>query len=212
MLAIQSLRALRSFLGHFVRDYQRYLMVAEWRSRAVGISPYAMLQLDRGSILSIGPGSTVGPFTLINLVRDPLATCGSRSELRIGARTAVNEFNNIRAGSSVVTIGSHCLISQFVSIIGINHTIDGLTVPIRDAPWDTAVTGVAIGDDVWIGSGAILLPGSRVGDGAVIAAGAVVTGEVPARAIVAGVPAAVRRYRRGPSGAESHGLEEEVDR
>ncbi|MCJ8144317.1 chloramphenicol acetyltransferase [Ancylobacter sp. A5.8] len=54
---------------------------------------------------------------------------------------------------------------------------------------------VIIGHDVWIGHGAIVLPGRHIGDGAVVAAGAVVTKDVPAYAIVAGVPARVVRMR-----------------
>lgn len=53
------------------------------------------------------------------------------------------------------------------------------------------IAPIVIGRDVWIGSGAILLPGVHVGDGAVVAAGAVVRADVPARTIVAGVPARI---------------------
>ena len=54
---------------------------------------------------------------------------------------------------------------------------------------------VIIGSDVWVGINAIILPGVKVGDGAIIGAGAVVTHDVPAYAIVAGVPAKILRYR-----------------
>ena len=54
---------------------------------------------------------------------------------------------------------------------------------------------VTIGNDVWIGANVVILPGVRIGDGAVLAAGAVVTKDVPAYAIVGGVPAKVIRYR-----------------
>jgi acetyltransferase-like isoleucine patch superfamily enzyme len=53
------------------------------------------------------------------------------------------------------------------------------------------VAPVDIGDDVWIGRGALVLPGVTIGDGAVVAAGAVVTKDVPAGSVVAGVPAKV---------------------
>ncbi len=55
--------------------------------------------------------------------------------------------------------------------------------------------GVVIEDDVWIGTRAIILAGARIGEGAVIAAGAVVNSDVPPYAIAAGVPARVLRYR-----------------
>lgn len=59
--------------------------------------------------------------------------------------------------------------------------------------------GVTIGNDVWIGHGAIILPGRSVGDGAIVAAGAVVTKDVPAYTIVAGVPARPVRERFPPA-------------
>ncbi|WP_140538245.1 DapH/DapD/GlmU-related protein [Mesorhizobium sp. B1-1-8] len=55
--------------------------------------------------------------------------------------------------------------------------------------------GVTVGNDVWIGHGAIMLPGVAIGDGAVVGAGAVVTKDVPPYAIVVGSPAKVIRYR-----------------
>jgi len=54
---------------------------------------------------------------------------------------------------------------------------------------------VEIGNDVWIGHGAFVMPGVKVGDGAVIAAGAIVTRDVPPYAVVAGVPAVIKKYR-----------------
>jgi acetyltransferase-like isoleucine patch superfamily enzyme len=55
---------------------------------------------------------------------------------------------------------------------------------------------VRIGNDVWIGTRAIILPGVQIGDGAIIGAGSVVTRDVPALAVVGGVPARVIKYRQ----------------
>ncbi len=108
--------------------------------------------------------------------------------LQIGEHTYVGEFNNIRCAGAPVVIGAHCLISQFVTIVGSDHQ----TAPgshIVDQPWRGE--GIAIGDGVWLGAGATILPGARIGDGAVVAANSVVRGEVAPGAVVAGSPARV---------------------
>lgn len=68
--------------------------------------------------------------------------------------------------------------------------------PVTDQPMDE--TDVIIGNDVWVGARAILLPGAHVGDGAIIAAGAVVRGAIPAMTIAAGIPAKVVGQRTLP--------------
>ncbi len=108
------------------------------------------------------------------------------SRLRVGDRSYVGEFNNIRCAGAPITIGRDCLISQHVTIVGTNHGIAPGRA-IVDQPWSG--DGVVVGDDVWVGAGAVLLPGTRIGDGAVVAANAVVRGPVAPGAIVGGVPA-----------------------
>lgn len=108
------------------------------------------------------------------------------ARLAIGHGTYVGEFNNIRCAGAPISIGSHCLISQHISIVGSNHgTAAG--EHIVEQPWTG--TGVIIGNDVWVGAGSVILPGARVGDGAVIAANSVVRGHVPESAVMAGAPA-----------------------
>jgi acetyltransferase-like isoleucine patch superfamily enzyme len=84
-----------------------------------------------------------------------------------------------------ITVGHDVAISESVLIRDSdNHEIDGSR---------GATAPVVIGDHVWVGLRAMILKGVTIGDGAVVAAGAVVTRDVPARALVAGVPASVRR-------------------
>ncbi len=87
------------------------------------------------------------------------------------------------------------MIAQHVSVIGSNHGIRKSS-PVRSQPWQSS-RGVTIGCDVWIGAGAIILPGAEVEEGAIVGAGAVVTGKVPSYAVVAGVPARVIGERTG---------------
>ena len=93
-------------------------------------------------------------------------------------------------------IGNFCLIANRVAFIGRNdHDYSAIGVPVRYAPWVGSMGEVdkqgevCLGDDVWIGFGSILLTGVRVGTGAIVAAGSVVTKDVEPYAIVAGIPA-----------------------
>ena len=67
---------------------------------------------------------------------------------------------------------------------------------IVEQEWDSEKAGIIVGDDVWIGANATILPGVKIGKGAVIGAGSVVTKDVKEYAIVAGVPAKHVRYRK----------------
>ena len=93
-----------------------------------------------------------------------------------------------------VTIGNNVLIGPNVSIPGSSHDIDDLSVPIRLA--GATMIGTVIDDDVWIGSNVTILDGVHIHTGAVIAAGSVVTKDVGAYEVVAGVPARFIRSRR----------------
>lgn len=82
-----------------------------------------------------------------------------------------------------ISIGNGSLIGMNVAIATLNH---GLLLETRGT---TTPAPVALGENVWIGSNATILPGVTIGDNSVIAAGAVVTKDVPANTVVAGVPA-----------------------
>ena len=74
------------------------------------------------------------------------------------------------------------------------HTFDSIDVPMMDQG-DTAERPVTIGNDVWLGRRVIIMPGVNIGDGCVIGAGAVVTKDIPAYSVAAGVPAKVIKSR-----------------
>ncbi len=119
----------------------------------------------------------------------------------IGSRTWVTK----------ATIGSFCSIAGNINIGLARHTLDKIsTSPLfteiknatgfswTDSTTDEAWARVTIGNDVWIGTHALIMGGVTVGNGAVIGAGAVVTNHVPPYAIVGGVPARIIRYRFTP--------------
>jgi acetyltransferase-like isoleucine patch superfamily enzyme len=82
-----------------------------------------------------------------------------------------------------ITIGDGSLIGMNVTIATLNH---GLPLETRNTTYPSPVV---IGKNVWIGSNATILPGVKIGDNSVVAAGAVVTKDVPENTVVAGVPA-----------------------
>lgn len=91
-------------------------------------------------------------------------------------------------------IGSDVMMGPDVMIFHGDHSMSRRDIPMR-LQGDSVSKPVVIGDDVWIGARSIILKGVHVGKGAVIAAGAVVTKDVPEYAIVGGVPAKVIKYR-----------------
>lgn len=93
-----------------------------------------------------------------------------------------------------VVIGENVIMGPEVVVFTSNHNINRTDIPIK-YQGNTPMEPVYINDDVWIGSRAIILPGVSVGKGAVVAAGAVVTQNVPDFAIVGGNPAKVLKVR-----------------
>ena len=113
-----------------------------------------------------------------------------QSRIRVGEGSLIGERNIIR-GQGGVEIGSRVYTSPMVQMLAVNHVFDDPSRPFVEQ--GITAEGIRVGDDVWIGSGAIITDGVTVGKGAVIAAGAVVTRDVPPHTVVAGAPARVIR-------------------
>jgi len=105
--------------------------------------------------------------------------------LEIGDRVFINHHASVVA-HLLIRIGDDARIGEYAAIFDSDHHRVAPTTSVRTAP-------VTIGRNVWIGRGAVLLPGVTIGDHAVVAAGAIVTKDVPAAAVVAGNPARVVR-------------------
>ncbi len=116
---------------------------------------------------------------------------GGTGGVRLGDRVEINNFSIVN-GTGGVDIGNDTLIGPGVRIISYQHRIER-SATIRSQPVEAKP--IHIGRDVWLGANSIILAGVTLGDGAVVAAGAVVRKDVPAYAIVAGVPATVRKKR-----------------
>ena len=117
---------------------------------------------------------------------------GSNGALVIGERVFINTGSTVVANHSII-IGDDCRIGDLVAIFDSDHHSLEPSRPIRMAP-------VRLGNNVWVGRSATILPGVTIGDHAVIAAGSVVTGDVPARTLMAGVPARPIRTLDIPDG------------
>lgn len=133
--------------------------------------------------------------------------CSPRATVEIGSFTSIGARSQISAALGV-SIGSHCLISTDVSIRDNNsHPIDPAArrrqfdeIAHRnyiDMWEDSDCCNVRIGNDVWIGMRAMILKGVEIGDGSIVAAGAVVTKDVPPMTMVGGNPARVIKQIEG---------------
>lgn len=110
-------------------------------------------------------------------------------------------------------IGDNVLIANAVGIVGkTDHETRAVGVPIRHAEWvgdnPAALSRpTRVGSDVWIGYGAIILSGVTIGDSSIVAAGSVVTHDVPANTVVAGSPASFKRHRFSEVDFAQHWIE-----
>jgi len=153
------------------------------------------LRLDRSCY--VGPRVSLGPDNreAINGTVEVLDSCELNQgvelnpfggAIHIARRVWLGPYVVIY-GQGGVEIGEQTLISMHCTILSSNHGVPPLGKLIRDTPDELRPT--KIGRDVWIGASAVILGGVSIGDGAVIAAGAVVNRDVEAGAVVAGVPA-----------------------
>ena len=95
---------------------------------------------------------------------------------------------------SNTVIGTHVIMGPDVKIYTKNHKFDRLDMPIQDQGHTNEKT--VIGNDVWLGANVIVLPGVTIGNHVVVAAGAVVTKDIPDYAIAGGIPAKVLKFRK----------------
>lgn len=156
--------------------------------QSVAVSPSAKIAFSGvfdagGGRIEIGDASQVGVGVIIRAY-------GAQVEL--GDYSTVGPYTCIYGGGNVV-IGSGVRIGPSCGVFASNHRIEAVDIPIYLQ--GMTKRGIAIGDDVWVGAGAKILDGVTVGRGAVIAAGSVVTKDVPTGSIVGGVPARVLRMR-----------------
>lgn len=113
------------------------------------------------------------------------------SKLFIGNRSSIGDFTQLQGE---VHIGNNVMIAPKCSFIAMDHVISNTDIPMNQQ--GEIYKAISVEDDVWIGYGTIILKGVHIGKGAICAAGAVVTKDVPNYAVVGGVPAKIIKFRK----------------
>ena len=155
------------------------LLAPLYQHRGRGAKIYRSVRMDTPPYrrFSLGRHSVVESFCCIN---------NAVGDVIIGDYTRIGLHNTI---IGPVTIGNHVNLAQGITVTALNHNF---SEPGKRIDEQGVSTGqVVIGDDVWIGANAVVLPNVSIGCHSVIAAGAVVTKDVPDGCVVAGVPAKI---------------------
>jgi acetyltransferase-like isoleucine patch superfamily enzyme len=174
-------------LARFLR--RRIFTRAGWRWRTDGplfLGRRLELQVAKGATIDFGRFVWIGDGTKIR---------SHEGAVEIGAKTVMGQECTISAYRRV-RIGEQCVIADRAMFIDFDHGVVEVERPIRLQ--GIYKRDVEVGSNVWIGYGACILRGVRVGDNAIVGTNAVVTKDVPANAVVAGIPAKVIRMRDFP--------------
>ena len=155
------------------------LLAPLYQHRGRGSKIYHSVRMDTPPYRRfwVGRHSVIESFCCIN---------NAVGDVTIGDYTRIGIHNTI---IGPVCIGNHVNLAQGITITALNHNFEDASKRIDEQGISTKP--VVIGDDVWIGANAVILPGVTIGSHCVVAAGAVVTKDVPDNCVVGGVPAKV---------------------
>ena len=160
------------------RDYLRAMALMERFNGSPAADPGLRRRLLEDLLGDFGEGAEIRP---------PMY-CDYGYQIHIGARTFVN-FGLMALDVARIVIGDDVQIGPNVQLLTPTHPTDA---ELRRAKWEAAEP-ITIGDNAWLGGGAIVLAGVIVGENAIVAAGAIVTRDVPPNTVVMGNPARVVR-------------------
>jgi acetyltransferase-like isoleucine patch superfamily enzyme len=150
------------------------------------VCPGVKFEIGRDARVKLGRWSWIGHRCKIRV---------HEGEFSLGAKSVMGQECTVSAYQHVA-IGRECIIADRVMMIDFDHGMVEVERPIRDQ--GIYKRSVDVGHNVWIGYGACLLRGVTVGNNSVIGTNAVVTADVPANAVVGGVPARLIRMRKAP--------------
>jgi len=146
------------------------------------ISPTATIQPSiRGSKILIGAYTQIYDFVVIKAV-------GGIGDIVIGEHCYINAHSTLYSGNGI-KMGNYVLIAPGCILVPTNHSYLSRAIPIRHQGFLPSKGGIIIEDDVWIGANSTILDGAVIKQGAIIAAGSVVEGNVGAFQIWGGTPA-----------------------
>lgn len=211
-------------LGRLVL-FELVMLVSSWVPGALGLLlrkllyPLLLGSVGRGVVfgqgvvlrhpskIRIGDGVTIDDLVVLDakgssnrgidigdgvfLGRGTILSCKD-GDIRLGEHTNLGFHCEIFSGSTV-TVGRHGLFAAQAYLVGGGHEFEGGDVAVIDQP--RVSKGIALGENVWLGTGAKVLDGVRIGSDVVVGANAVVNVDLPDGAIAAGVPARVLRQR-----------------
>jgi acetyltransferase-like isoleucine patch superfamily enzyme len=159
--------------------------------------------------ISFGNNVRIGAFSRI-ITSTTLYDLGSH--ITIGNNVGIGEFAYL-GGAGGLDIGDDCIVGQYFSCHPENHVFSDTSMPIRLQ--GITRKGIRIGKNCWIGAKVTILDGVTIGDNCVIAAGAVVTRQMPADSVIGGVPARVLKSTievKNVGGAQSHAISDATTR
>ena len=193
--ALALLRFMRA-KGMLNAEYGRLLLRLAWWKLRLGrrlrldglafIGPRCTLQVGRNAVLELGRWTWIGHGCKIRC-HEGVVSIGAKSVM--GQECTISAFQH-------VSIGRECVIADRVMMIDFDHGTAEVERPIRLQ--GIYKRDVRLANNVWVGYGACILRGCAVGDNAVVGTNAVVTKDVPANAVVGGVPARLIRMREAP--------------
>ena len=141
-------------------------------------------------------GITVGNGVFLG--RGTILSCKD-GDIVLGDHVNIGFHSEIFSGSSV-TVGSHGLFAAYTYLVGGGHEFERVDVPVIEQ--ERSSKGIVLGENVWLGTGAKVLDGVRIGRNVVVGANGVVTEDLPDGAVAVGIPARVVRMR-DESGSQS---------
>jgi acetyltransferase-like isoleucine patch superfamily enzyme len=164
---------------------------AVYRNPGITIGSHVKIETNDLRLFRAGRGTMIQDYAQIT-VWGPDPFSPGPGGLRLGENVLICSFANVIAACGEIVIEEYCMIAQHVSLIAANHSLTPGSW-YRLQPLAARKTGIHLEPNVWIGCNSVVLPGCRVGRNSVVAAGSVVTKNIPPDEIWGGVPARFMR-------------------